>query len=239
MSLLQLPNELQFIIARCLLGQKEIGCLMRTNKRLYHLLRPFLLHFNVEYDQSSALIWAAKNGATSLIKELLDIGSSIASFEPELTDPSYDALSVNNNPLLHAAQNGHIDTLQSMLSETRTDKACVPSQLRTVLHWAIRSSNSEMVELMITQNAPFDPSGRPMDESNALSIAITSSSTSIIKRLLQAGAQTTDEASPNLFDEVSTRERRDVLGLLLEYDQMSDYDQFICWLTYNAWMAEP
>lgn len=125
MSFSQLPNELLLLVAKSLSSQNNISALVRINWRLYYLLHPFLCQFNAQYHQGSGLLSAARNGNSSLIKRFLHVGTNIASFEPLCNDAylGYER-ETQRNPLLLAAQNDHIETLEILLSETRPSRMC-------------------------------------------------------------------------------------------------------------------
>ncbi|KAB8079751.1 hypothetical protein BDV29DRAFT_164278 [Aspergillus leporis] len=133
----QLPNELLLLSAQYLHNQRDINAFVQTNKTLYHALHVFLCRFNVQHHQNSALLWAARNGHIGLVARLLDAGANIAVYESP-TEIAYDPDNLvdlfKTNPLLAAAQGGHIGTLKAMLSEKKPDQACSPAQLRRVLH---------------------------------------------------------------------------------------------------------
>jgi ankyrin repeat protein len=186
----ELPIELLLYITEYLSNQSDINAFVQTNWNLYRLLHFFLCRYNVRHHQSSALLWAARNGDAHLVTKLLNAGANIAALElPIETDHDiFTDVSKIESPLLLAAQGGHIAILKSMLSETRPGQACSPAQLRTVIHWAILSRDRELVELMIHHKAPLDPAGEEWEALSALSAAVVSKDESIIRRMLSIGA---------------------------------------------------
>lgn len=77
----QLPLELLCLILRGLPSERDINAFVQTNQSLYRLLHFFLCQHNIQFHQSSALLWAAKNGYTDLAERLLNAGANIAAFE--------------------------------------------------------------------------------------------------------------------------------------------------------------
>ncbi|GIJ91732.1 hypothetical protein Asppvi_010704 [Aspergillus pseudoviridinutans] len=212
-----LPLELLRHIVKCLSNQRDLNTLLRTNRNLYHLLHVFLCQYNIQHHQSSALLWAARNGDANLIIKLLDAGANIAAFETS-----------NVNPLLLAAQEGHIATLKTMLSETRPGRACSPAQLRSVLHWAIRSHDGDVTELMIENQAPLDPEGVGREALSALGVAVASHYDSIIPRLLKEGARPGPEECPCPLENAIYTDQRQVVELLLKSGIQLESDESLC-----------
>lgn len=119
---------------------------------LHRRLHTFLCQFNIRHHQSTGLLSAARNGQSSLVQNFLDLGASIASFESQ-SDDAIHCYETWCNPLFLAAQNDHVEILQILLSENQPSRMCVPSQLRTVLDWAIGAGKQAIVELMIAHKA--------------------------------------------------------------------------------------
>ena len=71
MAFLSLPNEIIIEIVECLDNQRYINSVIRMNQRLYNLLKDSLLRYNIRFRESSALIWAARNGRLKTVRDLL------------------------------------------------------------------------------------------------------------------------------------------------------------------------
>ena len=227
----QLPLELLILSAQSLHNQRDINALVRTNKTLHHALYDFLCRFNVEHHQSSALLWAARNGDTGLVTRMLDAGASISAFErpTEVTYGPDDSVELYKvNPLLAAAQGGHIETLKAMLSEKRPGRACSPAQLRTVLHWAIRSHVSNLVELMIENNAPLHPAGDDCQALSALGVAVGSGNNSVVPRLLELGARSGSYESPCPVEQAICTDQPQLVELLLKHGMKPHSNEALC-----------
>lgn len=197
---------------------------MQTNQNLHCLLHFFLYQHNIQFHQTSALLWAAKNGYTDLAKGLLNAGANIAASESPAeiahTIDTRDLLKEVENPLLYTAQGGHLDTLNSMLSEARSDLVCSPPQLRTVLHRAIRCRDNKLVGLMIKNNAPLDPAGDARWAFSALGIAVASLNDFIIPRLREAGAKSGHSDSPSPLANAIFTNQRPVVELLKQGERL-------------------
>lgn len=224
----QLLLELLCLIVRGLPSERDINAFVQTNQNLYRLLHFFLCQHNIQFHQSSALLWAAKYGYTDLAKRLLNAGANIAAFESPAeiahTIDTRDLLKEVKNPLLYAAQGGHLGTLNSMLSEAQSDRVCSPAQLRTVLHWAIRSRDNQLVELMIKNNAPLAPAGDARWAFSALGVAVASLNDFIIPRLREAGAKSGHSEIPSPLANAIFTNQRPVVELLLKQGERLSSD---------------
>ncbi|GKZ63946.1 hypothetical protein AnigIFM50267_000237 [Aspergillus niger] len=72
MHLAHLPNETLLAIVSFLRRQRELYAFVRTNRRLYYLLRDVLYDYNSRYYHASALIFVAIRGDLYLAGRLLD-----------------------------------------------------------------------------------------------------------------------------------------------------------------------
>lgn len=63
-----------------------------------------------------------------VIKKSLHVGTNIASFKPQFNDAllGYER-ETRQNPLLQAAQNDHIETVEILFSESRPSRIYMPS----------------------------------------------------------------------------------------------------------------
>ncbi|CEJ60766.1 hypothetical protein PMG11_09328 [Penicillium brasilianum] len=104
---------------------------------------------------------------------------------------------------------------------------CVPSQLRTVLDWAIGAGKQAIVELMIAHKAPLGP----LDDkhnSTPLSIAVKMGCEAIVECLLQAGAK---PPSAYCLDDpltMATHEKSDILLRLLKHGLRPKSEDVMC-----------
>ncbi|KAJ5151386.1 uncharacterized protein N7482_010638 [Penicillium canariense] len=77
MSSIRLPNEIFFMIVQHLPTQRSILALMRTDRRMYHLLREYLYDRTTGNEKNKALNWAAKRGLEDLVRAMLRRGGDI------------------------------------------------------------------------------------------------------------------------------------------------------------------
>lgn len=249
----ELPLKILILISGYLPKEKDISSFVQTNRHLCRLLHLYLCQHNVRHNGGSALLWAARNGESQLTRRLLDAGADISSFDSDaerchdfrLVSVSEgviggtsrpgninDILKRIKNPLLLAAQGSHITTLDLILSERRARQICSPAQLRTVLHWAIRSHDRELVERVISRNAPLDPAGNQNQALSALGVAVESHYDAIIPQLLELGARRGRSEYPGPLDQAIMTEQPQVVELLLKYSEWLTSD---LGLVYIAW----
>lgn len=115
MSLLVLPNELLFEIAGLLRHQGHVYVLARSCRRLYYLLKKYLLQHNVRYSKGSALIWAAKNDRRNLARRLLRLGAEVDTRGKPLR---------NGTALHYAAAAGHLGMVELLVKNGGYAEVC-------------------------------------------------------------------------------------------------------------------
>ncbi|GLA81300.1 hypothetical protein AtubIFM56815_004944 [Aspergillus tubingensis] len=235
-----LPLELLRWVAEYLTSQRDISHLMQTNKRLYHALHPILCEYNVQHDESSALPWAARKGETRLVTKLLTAGANISAYSP---CPRYVERKVKynrdidpwakNNALLYAAQGGHTAILKTLLGETRSGQTASPAQLRSVLHWALREHDEQLVELMFAHKAPLDPATESSGAPSALGVAVAASYNAILPRLLALGARPGPRECPCPTERAIFTKQPDIIRLLLDHGLGLHGDHAVCHLAHE------
>ncbi|PYI09361.1 ankyrin [Aspergillus sclerotiicarbonarius CBS 121057] len=197
---------------------------MQATKHLYHALYPFLCEYNVRHDQGSALLWAAREGDSRLVTELLAVGANIAAHvppprrlqaKPGMEIGGIDPL-VDRNPLLNAAEGRHIETLKILLEETRSGQGALRAQLRPVLHWALRRHDAQLVELMLAHQAPLNPATKARASPSALGAAVVSGYKAILPRLVAAGARPGPNEWPCPIEQAIRTGQPSIVRLLLE-----------------------
>lgn len=105
MGLLDLPNEILFVIARLLKYDWNISVLSQVNSSLYLLLNRYLYQHNQRYFQGSLLTWAATKGSQIVARKMLDAGA-----DPLANNESWLALSL-------AVENGHAAIIQLFVEQ--------------------------------------------------------------------------------------------------------------------------
>ncbi|GFN17065.1 ankyrin repeat protein [Aspergillus tubingensis] len=239
-SLSNLPLELLRWVAEYLTTQRDISHLMQTNTRLYHAMHPILCEYNVQHDESSALPWAAQKGETRLVTKLLTAGANISAYSPS---PRYVERKVHNsrdidpwaknNSLLYAAQGGHTAILKTLLGETRSGQTASPAQLRSVLHWALRQHDEQLVELMFAHKAPLDPATESSGAPSALGVAVAASYNAILPRLLALGARPGPHECPCPTERAIFTKQPEVIRLLLDHGLGLYGDNAVCHLAHE------
>ncbi|OOF91996.1 hypothetical protein ASPCADRAFT_210863 [Aspergillus carbonarius ITEM 5010] len=243
-SLSHLPLELLRWVAAYLDTPRDIGHFMQTTKRLYHALHPFLCEFNVRHEESSALLWAAREGHARLVGQLLAAGANIAAYVPPAPlprgrDEEQDGAKggidpwATKNPLLHAAQGRHTEVLQTLLTETRSGQAALPAQLRSVLHWALRQHDAELVELMLAHQAPLNPATKQRAARSALGVAVGAGYNAILPRLLTLGARPGVEEYPCPVQQAICTNQPDLVRLLLDHGLPLHSDEGLCHIAHE------
>ncbi|KAJ5097342.1 hypothetical protein N7456_008063 [Penicillium angulare] len=219
MGLDELPVDIILLIAKWLHKEKDISAFARTTRSLHDCLNLYLCQYNVRHNGGSALLWASRFGYTLLANLLFHVGADIAAFEHkaerhhefDIFENSAFSIATHRkrdineilepveNPLLLAAKGNHISILRLMLSQS-SKCAATGAQLRTVLHWAIRSHNDEITQMMISSGAPLDPAGEHKEALSALGVAVESRCGDYVPRLLKHGAQPGGHECPNPLD---------------------------------------
>ncbi|XRM42892.1 hypothetical protein ABZX51_006103 [Aspergillus tubingensis] len=239
-SLNHLPMELLLWVVEYLTTQRDISHLMQTTKHLYTTLHPFLCNYNIRHNEGSALLWAAQNGKAHLTAQLLTAGANIAAYTPPAR---YIARKIRigtgvdpwakKNPILCAAQGGHMKTLEILLGETRSGQAASPAQLRSVLHWALRQHDDQLVERMLALKAPLDPATEARYAPSALGVAVTAGYRSILPRLLGIGARPGPKECPCPTEQAVRNNRPDIVRILLDHGIGLYGDGVLCHIAHE------
>ena len=77
MALTTLPDELLLAITSSITDECDLNALVRTNRRLYEALDKELYRFNVEENNSSALLWASLHGHDGSVRKLLRLNADV------------------------------------------------------------------------------------------------------------------------------------------------------------------
>lgn len=104
MHLLDLPNEILFLIGNSFDYPWDISCFSQVNRRLHSLLDGLVYQHDQRNHDSSLLVWAAKNGVESVARKMLDNGA----YPLRCHDGEHTAMSL-------AVINGHVSILELFL----------------------------------------------------------------------------------------------------------------------------
>ncbi|KAI9045386.1 ankyrin [Aspergillus affinis] len=181
------------MISHSIRCQRDISPFMRSTRTFYHLVHPVLCRFNARNYRNRALLFAAINGHTDLVKKLFSAGASLGASDRTNDSSEYKlrldgSFTKPGNPILAAVYHSHLATVKALLSENRPGQSYVKPQLRAVLHWALRSQKIEIVDLMLAERADLGPPDNMdtiyeeiwMKQNNALGVAICSGCTNEI-----------------------------------------------------------
>ncbi|KAL4958860.1 ankyrin repeat domain-containing protein [Aspergillus stella-maris] len=146
MHFLRLKDQLLLRVAGNLEHASEILALAKTNKRLYHTLRPNLYEFNVQQQNSSALMWSAKNDRSELAKAL------IREFKADV-----NAIHEGGTPLILAAKLGSESVVRVLLSVPEINLNARNHNQETALWCAANKGKTAVVEgLLKEENIELD-----------------------------------------------------------------------------------
>ncbi|KAJ5777044.1 hypothetical protein N7520_000290 [Penicillium odoratum] len=175
MTFHRLPNELLLSVMKYLTLQKDTNSFARANVRLYNLLNAYLYGYNVEQNQSSALLWAAKNGQEDTAKTSIAEGANIRLVsEADWT------------PLSWAAFYGNETVVKLLLVTDSVDPDSRIFKKQTPLSMAAWNSHGEVVKLLLaTQSVQLD--SKISTEETPLSLAAYRGHKEVVKMLLATG----------------------------------------------------
>lgn len=148
MAFLSLPNEIIIEIVECLDNQRYINSVIRVNRRLYNLLKDSLLRYNIRFRESSALIWAARNGRLETVRDLLCLRANV----------NTKAGSVLDETALHIAAEKGFLTIAKLLLEAGADPEVIGVQGQKPLFTALVAGHEEIVGMIFNKMSSTDTS---------------------------------------------------------------------------------
>ncbi|KAJ5359989.1 hypothetical protein N7517_009180 [Penicillium concentricum] len=226
-QLASLPTDL-LLIAESLPNQQDLSAFVQTIQRTYIVLQLYLYKNNIKYHGSSALLWAAEHGDTTLTKKMLDAGTSIRAFDPFSANPIPLPHRVDN-PLSLASRGQRIETLTCLLAETRPGQKWVPGQLRATLQeGAIPARSVEAVKLLLRYNVPIAPTEYIIGFQSAIGAAVTASWADILPFLLEGGACMDENEIPTALENAVRMKQPEVVEILLGAGVRLEDDEMIC-----------
>ncbi|KAJ5226626.1 uncharacterized protein N7469_006632 [Penicillium citrinum] len=160
MSIVWLPSELLMLIAHQL-DHRDLNALLQAHSSFHQALNDYLYYCNVQYDNSSALFWAATHGSLKTVQHLLDAGANVrwnsdywkmsrpwGKRAPYLRIPAFE---LREHPISYAATNGHMDIVQQLLQEG-ADINFKDRDGRGLLALAARNGHFALVKMLISRN---------------------------------------------------------------------------------------
>ncbi|KAL3458576.1 ankyrin repeat-containing domain protein [Aspergillus heterothallicus] len=106
MNFSSLPGELILLIAESLDAERDLNALSRCSHQLHSQLSDTLLLHNIQYRQSSALIFAASQGDLALATRMIELGACV---DTAIED-------VSATPLYYSAENGYTAIFSLLLA---------------------------------------------------------------------------------------------------------------------------
>lgn len=125
MSLLRLPNDLIFEIARYFKYKSDINALHKTARRLYYPLDDYLYQHNRRYHGSSALVWAIRENSVPTARKARGAGVSAdealdnMTFFPEWARPPVLAMEHENEQIIRLLLERDLDLSKCSYSVCR------------------------------------------------------------------------------------------------------------------------
>ncbi|KAH8653622.1 ankyrin repeat-containing domain protein [Xylariales sp. PMI_506] len=132
-----LPQELLEAICEWLL-ECDISCLVRSNRKLYHILNDYLYRHNAKVSQCSALLWGAKVGLNITALKALQNGAYINIRN-----------GWGNTPLHLAVENGHFSLVQQLLERDNINVNVINPNFQTALHHAAYFGYMNIIEILL------------------------------------------------------------------------------------------
>jgi ankyrin repeat protein len=147
-AFLSLPYEIILEIVEYLDNPKQIISVTRVNRRLYNILRDCPLRYNIQFQGSSALIWAARNGRLEIVRDLL----------PLRPDANTKAGSELDETALHIAAKNGFFTMAKLLLEAGADPEVIGFQGQKPLFIALASGYEEIAGMIFCKmNSQITP----------------------------------------------------------------------------------
>ncbi|KFY45887.1 hypothetical protein V494_00717 [Pseudogymnoascus sp. VKM F-4513 (FW-928)] len=203
-----LPLEIILSIADNLDKEKDISLLMRTSKRNYQLLLPFLYAHNLKkYGSRSALIWCVDHDNETGVKLFLELGADAT----KGSNPYYpDSKLLPNVPVgpLHFAKS---DDMVRLLLDAGADVNDSPHQWGTPLHGAADRGDVSLAKFLLENGAHVDVPNA--NAATPLHIAAELGDLDMATLLLDTGADVNacgsfDINTYDIYEELNNHERR-------------------------------
>ncbi|RDH33883.1 ankyrin repeat-containing protein [Aspergillus welwitschiae] len=212
MHLAHLPNETLLAIVSFLRRQRDLYALVRTNRRLYYLLRDVLYDYNCRYYHASALIFVAIRGDLYLAGRLFD----------ELKPLNSDVNSGSDSELIDSAESPDSDDEDMVQMFSFADIARHPSRAarysttdivmnKKALLAGIQAGQKDMVALLLDHGAQpnFYRDVPP------LFLAVQCGNEELVECLLSRGSEPDRNNSSPLYRAVADG-RKDIVLMLMQ-----------------------
>jgi ankyrin repeat protein len=171
--LLQLPPEILLYVSGFLHSPRDLLVMARVNSFLRDLFLPCLYTFNVRHQESSAVIWAARNNKISLANRVLN------EYRGNANTTDYRL----RTPIFHAIQVGSEEMIRTLL-ESAADINWQDDQKQTPLLYALQRGRLSMARILLRH---FHPSVDCTDlkDRNAIWYAVANCDENLVRLLLE------------------------------------------------------
>ena len=174
-GLLGLPAELLLLVAEFLDAESSINSLNRTSKTLYTCLNKYLYQHNAKTSESSALVWAAREGNTETASLSISMGGDVNSKDI-----------AGCTPLSIALSEGHMAVVRVLLDTGQVDVNSQNNSGRTPLSFAILGGYTAVVEVLLGAEH-VDINSVDINDRTPLCNAVSRDDHQMVKRLLATG----------------------------------------------------
>jgi ankyrin repeat protein len=179
MAFLSLPNEIILEIVECLDKPWQMVSVICVNQRLYGLLKDYPVQYNIRFQKSSALIWAARNGRLEMVRDLLRLRPDVNTKE---------GLKLDRTALCIAAKNGYL-AMAKLLLEAGANPEVTGLQGQKPVITALVSGHEEIAGMIFSKVCSLDvPIANPNVDETPLHVACQYQRAKATRYFLEAGA---------------------------------------------------
>lgn len=160
MSHIDLPNEIFSMIAQHLPNHASISALMRTDRRMYQLLRKYLYDQLSGNEKNYLLNWAAKHGHEKLVREMLRRGGDIRFHTSSYLDNPRSEPEFRqwlSTAICDAAENGHASIVRLLLERQPSALNQRSGYNDSPLIKAATNGHAEAVKVLLKHSANIPP----------------------------------------------------------------------------------
>ncbi|KAF3399850.1 putative ankyrin repeat protein [Penicillium rolfsii] len=170
--LLQLPPEILLYVSGFLHSSRDLLVMARVNSFFRDLFLPCLYTFNVRHQESSAVIWAARNNKIVLANRVLnEYRGNANTTDYRLRTPIFHAIQVGSEemirtllesaadidwqddqkqtPLLYALQRGRLSMARILLRHFHPSVDCTDFKDRNAIWYAVAHCDEDLVRLLL------------------------------------------------------------------------------------------
>lgn len=191
MSLIQLPNEIVFIIWEYLDSLQDRNSFLQIHRRFYNLLDRLLYPYALKVWGDSPLLSAARIGHAAAVQKLLKEGADVNTSGPQFTGGAI--CSTRWSALAFAASRGYEAVVKVLLVSDGVDVNIKNSEERTPLDLAAINGRDRVIPLLLA-NGKVEPNVKNRYGRTALMEASFRGYTAVTKQLLAS-----EKVDPNIM----------------------------------------